>query len=368
VTAGSDRRLGACDRCLARPWLLARLAGHLDVVRGRIGPALELSDEDLIEAVAGGKRTSVLRELARFDPDAARRSAQDAELELICRCEVAYPARLAALPRPPAVLHVAGGLDRFLRFVAEPPPVAIVGARRTSDYGLEVASSLGRGLGAAGVAVVSGMALGIDSVAHSGALAAGGATLAVLPAGAERAYPRSKHRLWRQIQASGAIVAELPPGTAVRRWMFPARNRIIAALAAMTVVVEASERSGALTTASFARELGRSVGGVPGRVSSRLASGPNALIASGAVLVDGVQAVLDEVFGFGARRAPALSDRPELSPAALALLDAIGDGADTPAALSQAGFALEQALATLATLELAGYVRREVGGRFTPVA
>jgi DNA processing protein len=265
------------------------------------------------------------------------------------------------------VLHVAGGLDRFLRLAAE-PPVAIVGARLASDYGLEVASSLGRDLGAAVVTVVSGMALGIDSAAHGGALAASAPTLAVLPAGADRPYPRSRHALWRRIQAAGAVVSELPPETPVRRWMFPARNRIIAALAAMTVVVQASEHSGALTTAASARELGRSVGAVPGRVNSRLAYGTNKLIADGAVLVRGAQDVLDQVFGAGLRPVPARRTRTHLSPDAVAVLDALGDGADTPAALAHAGFSVERALRLLAWLELDGLVKRGASGRFTPVA
>jgi DNA processing protein len=355
----------ACDRCLARPWLLGRLAGNLDLVRGRIAAVLELSDDELVDAVAGKQREAVLRELARFDADRSRERADRCATELICRCDPAYPAPLRALVNPPAVLHVAGGLSCLLALLAE-PAVAIVGARRASAYGLEVADAVGRGLGAARVAVVSGMALGIDSAAHAGALAAGGPTVAVLPGSADRPYPPGKYALGRRIKESGALVAELPPGTAVRRWMFPARNRVIAALAEMTVVVEATERSGALITAAHALELGRSVGAVPGRISSRLASGTNGLLAKQAVLVRGAQDVLDEVFGIGVRTAP-MSDRADLTLHLSKLLDAVGDGADTPESLARAGFGLERALAGLAALELAGFVRRGHGGRFLPL-
>lgn len=356
----------ACDRCLTRPWLLARLASNLDLVRGRIAAVLELSDAELVDAVAGKQRGAVMRELACFDADRSREHAHRSAIELICRCDPAYPVPLRALANPPAVLHVAGGLCRLQALVVE-PAVAIVGARRASAYGLEVAETVGRGLGAAGVTVLSGMALGIDSAAHAGALAAGGPTIAVLPGSADRPYPPGKQALGRRIKESGALVAELPPGAAVRRWMFPARNRMIAALAAMTVVVEATERSGALITARHALELGRSVGAVPGRVSSRLASGPNGLLANRAVVVRGAQDVLDEVFGIGVRRASTGSERAELPPQLSQLLGAVGDGADTPESLARAGFGLERALAGLASLELGGFVRRGPGGRFLPV-
>ena len=260
------------------------------------------------------------------------------------------------------MLHVAGGLERFLTLVAD-EPVAIVGARAATTYGLEIAASLGRGLAGAGLTVVSGMALGIDSAAHEGALNGGHPTVAVLPCGADRAYPRAKRHLHARIRESGAAISELPAGTRPWRWTFPARNRIIAALAAITIVVEAGERSGALLTAGLARSLGRPVGAVPGRVSSPQSCGPNALLAAGAYVVRGAQDVLDHLFGEGVRRARC-SERPELAPELRLLLSAIADGYDTASALERAGLPAQQGLAALASLELAGYVRREAGGRF----
>ena len=359
---GAER---ACDRCLERAWLLGRVSGHLDQVRSELDQVLALASDELIAAVGGRRRDELLKQLERFDAESARSRAVRAGLELICRCDPAYPVRLAGLPGAPAVLHVAGGLDRFLALAAA-DPVAIVGARQTSSYGVEVARSLGRGLACAGVTVVSGMALGIDSAAHAGALSAAGQTIAVLPGPADTPYPRARRGLYRQLVAAGAAVSELPGGVAVRRWMFPARSRIIAALATMTVVVEAGARSGALLTAALARELDRPVGAVPGRVTAPQAVGPNGLLALGAHLVRGPQDVLDAVFGAGVRTA-LTDDRPKLDAEQRRLLDAIANGHDSAGALARAGVAPEPCLAALASLELAGYIRRAPGGRFAVV-
>ncbi|MBV9195067.1 MAG: DNA-protecting protein DprA [Solirubrobacterales bacterium] len=360
MTAPTDQR--SCERCLARSWLLGRLAGHLDVVRGRIDAVLGFADGELVAAVAGAQRREIERELAAVDPVAARQRARAAGIETICRCDRGYPAPLRDLRNPPAVLHVAGGLDRFLTLVAA-DPVAIVGARKASPYGLDVARALGRGLAGAGVAVISGMALGADSAAHSGALDAGQATVAVLPGAADRPYPARRRSLYARIVATGAAVSELPPGASARRWMFPARNRIIAGLAAMTVVVEAGRRSGALLTAAHAQAAGREVGAVPGRVTAPQAAGTNELLARGAQVVRGPQDVLDRLFGAGVRAATR-EPRSELSGELRALLSAIADGADTAAAMARAGVPAERGLAALASLELGGHVTRGAGGRF----
>jgi DNA processing protein len=352
----------ACDACLRRPWLLSVLAGHLDRAGRRMIELLELDDEDLVAAVAGRRRAQLEDQLERFDPRRARTKSRQAGLELMCRCHPRYPRRLWALPAPPTVLHVAGALDRFVE-IADGEPVALVGTRRASAYGLDVARELGRGLASAGVTVVSGMAHGIDAAAHDGALRAGGPTVAVLAGSAARAYPASCRGLHRRIVAGGAAVSELPPGTGLRRWMFPARNRIIAALSAMTVVVEAGYRSGALLTASWASCLGLEVGAVPGRVTSTQAAGTHRLLRQGARLVCDAQDVLDALYGAGARTVPA-NTRSALDPDLNAWLEAIASGHDTPAALARLGLAPEQGLQVLSRLELEGYIRREPGGRF----
>lgn len=356
--------MSACAGCMRRAWLLGRLAAHLEPVRKRVDELLALSDRELIEAIGAGPAGAVFAAASRPTVgELEDRSA--AGLELICACDAAYPSRLRELESPPAVLHIVGGLERFLSLVAG-EAVAVVGARRASDYGLEAARDLGRGLGSAGVTVISGMALGVDSAAHGGALQVGGPTVAVLPAGAERPYPPGKGALYRRICAEGAAVSELPPGAGVWRWQFQARNRIIAALSAMTVVVEGQERSGALITARHARELGRPIGAVPGRVTSPLAAGPNELLAAGATVTRGPQDVLDALFGEGVRSAREGSRDP-LEPELERVLHAVGDGNDTVAALAHAGIAADRALPALSALELAGYVRREAGGRYVMV-
>jgi DNA processing protein len=341
------------------------MAAHLERVRGRIDEVLELSDDELIQAVGGGKRDALAHEHDRLDTEAVRARSRAAGIEQLCRCQAAYPLQLRALRAPPAVLHVAGGIDRLLELVAQ-DPVAIVGARAASPYGSGMARSLAAGLARAGLTVVSGMANGIDSAAHTGALQAGAATLAVLPGSANQPYPAGRRSLYRRLVSSGAAVSELPPGCAVWRWMFPARNRIIAALATMTIVVEAGERSGALVTAQLAKALGRPLGAVPGQVTTRQAAGPNQLIAAGATVVRGAQDVLDALFGEGVRTAVA-AERPALAEELAALLQAIATGHDTAAALVRAGVGLEQGLVALASLELAGYIRREPGGRYSVV-
>jgi DNA processing protein len=357
---GGDGR--ACAGCLRRTWLLGRLAGHLDQVRDRIDPLLELSDVELITGVAGGRADEVRGEYHAFDPGAARARCDEAGQEAVCRCDPGYPERLRDLTAPPAVLHVVGGTDRLRESVAA-QPVAVVGARQASPYGLEVAGALGRGLASAGVTVISGMARGIDSAAHRGVLAVDGVTIAVLAGGAERAYPASARGLHRRIPQRGVLVSELAPRTATRRWMFLARNRIIAALSVMTVIVQGRAASGALVTARRAAELGRVVGAVPGPVTSRLSAGPHELLRGGAELVQGAQDVLDGLFGAGA---PTLGDRRRgaLSPELAALLEAIADGHEASAAFARAGLDVDGGLAGLASLELGGWLRRGPGGRF----
>ena len=369
----------ACDACLTRTWLLARLAGHIDLHRDRVDSLLELDATELITAIAGARRPAVERELERFEPEAARRRAAQAGLEQICRCDPDYPRGLAQLTATPAVLHVSGAAERFLA-LADRAAVAVVGARRPSQYGIDIARALARGLAAAGVTVVSGMALGIDSAAHRGALDAGGATIAVLAGAAERPYPVRARALHRRIQTDGAVLSELPPGADTRRWMFPARNRLIAALSALTVVVEARPGSGALLTAEHAARLGRPLGAVPGRVTSPLARGPHALLRDGALLIEGAEDVFDGLFEVGlaevhppAQRSlgppaqPSLGPpaRVELEPELQSVLDAFAEGRGVAEALAHAGLDADRGLAALASLELAGRVRREPGGRYS---
>jgi DNA processing protein len=398
----------ACDDCLRRSDLIAALAGRLDIEwRRRTAPSgvLALRDEELLELADAGIR----RRWAAFRPEPARALVAGAGLVAACRCSPRYPAALRDLPDPPAVLHVAGRLAAL----DDPDRVGVVGARAASAYGREVARELGRMLAVAGVPVVSGLALGIDATAHEGAILAGAAgpgvaaapsssaagpsaaapgtgdassadvaapgaaaappgtaaaPVAVLAGAADRPYPARGHRLYAAVRRSGAIVSEMPPGFCVYRWAFVARNRIIAALSRVLVVVEAAERSGSLSTADFAAGIGRTVAAIPGRVTARTAAGTNGLIRDGAPLVRGAADVLDllaEITGIQRVPVPPPSRRPpDLEPAAQRVLDLIEDGRGTLAELARTVEESRVALRVLGELEGRGLVVRGFGGRY----
>jgi DNA processing protein len=354
----------SCDDCLRRTDLIAALAGWLDVEwRQRQAPSrvLALSDEELLDACGTAEARA---QYEAFSPEAARAAIHEAGLRAICRCSDVYPGALRELHDPPAVLHVAGDPESVGLFDA----VAVVGARRATQYGLTVAHDLGRGLACAGVSVVSGLALGVDSAAHTGALGGSGPPVAVLAGGADRPYPASKRMLYLEVRARGAVVSEMPPGLGIHRWAFVARNRIIAALSRVTVVVEATERSGSLTTADLAAELGRSVAAVPGRVTCSTAAGVNGLLRDGAVLVRHVRDVLEELAELtGASYETRPPAGEELDPAVRQVLAAIGDGHSTLPMLVAAGFDARTVLAGLGELEGRGLVRRGFGGRYERV-
>lgn len=353
----------ACAQCLRRSWLLVRLAAHLEPVRARVLELLPLSDEDLIKAVGGRSANSVAREFEAFDPGPERTRLARAGVASLCRHGASYPQPLTELQAPPGALFVAGDPGTLGSQLAS-PAVAIVGSRRAGSYGVEMASSLAGELAGAGLPVISGMAAGVDAAAHRGALGAAGATIAVLAAGPERPYPAANRSLHARIRRAGAIISELPPGSPGWRWAFPARNRIIAGLAAMTIVVEAGEGSGALITAEVAGHLGRTVGAVPGRVGSPGSVGPHALLADGARIVRGAQDVLDALFGVGQRRLEATAPA-SLSAREALLLQRIAAGLDADSASGQVGLSAEEGLAQLTALELAGHLRRGAGGGFT---
>jgi DNA processing protein len=289
----------------------------------------------------------------------ARAARLGAEIRTLAESEIADRFRMLDLP-PPAI-YVQGALP-------DGPAVALVGARRASRYGLEVAEWLARELAAAGVIVVSGFAVGVDTAAHKGALAApGGRTVAVLGCGLDVDYPRGHRALGRRIAARGARLSEYPCDRSPLPWQFPVRNRLIAALAEACVVVEAAPRSGSLVTARLALELGREVLAVPGRVDDELALGTNRLIA------DGARPALDatDVLEALGRAAPAPPPAPAAEPGGLDDLEsALWRAArDAPAAAEElaarCALAVERALVALLALELAGHLRRRADGAYT---
>jgi DNA processing protein len=239
--------------------------------------------------------------------------------------------------------------------------VAIVGSRHASALGRDIASSFGRGLAGVGLCVVSGAARGIDEAAHVGALAGGGRTVAVLGAGIDHSYPRAgRGFLTRILQAGGTLVAEYPPGVAPHARNFPARNRLIAALASAVIVVEGVDRSGSRITADHALDLGRDVFAVPGPVTSPLSATPHALIRDGAVLVRDLHDVLADL-GVTARLATEAP--PSLAGRELSAWDALEVPALPDAVARRLGVAVPEAVEVLTGLELRGLVRA-VGGRY----
>ena len=257
--------------------------------------------------------------------------------------------------------------------------MTIVGARRASAYGLRMAETLARDLALAGVVVVSGLARGIDAAAHRGALAADGVSVAVLANGPDIAYPPVNRRIYDRLLVRGAAVAEHPPGTRARRYDFPARNRIMAALAELVVIVEAAQPSGSLITADLAAKLGRTVGAVPGQVGIPVAAGTNDLLKEGAHLIRDARDALDLLYGVGAdpgdrdrvnsRRPPrvnlAARAGPALDPGLRAVLELIESGGSTVDRIAAAaGLEAREVGVALARLELLGYVTAGPLARF----
>jgi DNA processing protein len=289
-----------------------------------------------------------------FDEQAYLRSLEPLGIRWLPRTGAAFPHGLGAIFDPPAGLFLRGPSPVEL---LDAPCVAVVGARSCSAYGSQVARMLGRELAASGLVVVSGMARGIDGEAHRGALEAGGQTIAVLGCGVDRDYPAAHAELARRICERGLVVSEYAPGVEPAPWRFPARNRIIAGLAAVTVVVEARERSGALITADLALEEGREVFAVPGEITSALSAGTNRLLALGAAPLTKVEDVLDS-FGIERAEAPAA----EVGEAAAHVLARLRDapfGADELAAAVELDAG--ELAAALSELEVAGLVAEAAG-------
>ncbi len=290
-------------------------------------------------------------------------SAEGCRPWTIHRGEPGYPAALLDLgPGAPDRLFGCGNRS-VLDAMELRHAVTIVGSRRPSSYGLGVAQELGRLLAAAGLVVVSGMARGIDAAAHRGALAGEGITLAVLGSGADVVYPASERRLYHDILRTGAVISEAPPGQRPEAGAFPKRNRIMAALGAITVVVEAAQPSGSLITANRALELNRQVGAVPGPVTSSVSKGTNALLVDGGAPIRGAQDVLDRLLGVGVETAA--RSGPPLDEELARIADAVSLGSSTCDAVAlEAGIAPGDAAVALARLELLGYVETDAAGRY----
>jgi len=348
----------ACPDCLRRSWLLALLGPYIEkVATGAIGSRspelLRLSNEDLVAVAAPKVAGQLLGRIEALDEKYLAAELTAAQCWACCRHGDLYPGGLRDAADAPWAL-IGRGDSRLLDGLEPFGAVTIVGARRATSYGREVARELGRELAAAGMVVVSGLAFGVDACAHRGAIDSG-RTIAVLGCGPDTAYPAAHRSLWRQVCEKGAVVSEFPPGAAPWRWSFPARNRIMAALAGMTVVVEAATRSGSLITADLAADLGRDLGAVPGPITSRASAAPNNLLAGGACVVRDAQDVLDAMLGAGVKRIE--HGGSALDPELAAVLGAIESGESTcDGVAATLGLSGPDAAAALARLELLGYL------------
>ena len=363
----SDAAGEACPACLRRSWLIAALGPFIQVACDdragrRVPELLRLTDEDLVAAIAPRRADQLLTENRGIDEGLMRGALQEAGCWSCCLHSDGFPEGLEDGADAPCCL-IGCGQGFALEDVTMTGSVTVVGARRASGYGLEVARMLGSELASVGLVVISGLALGIDGAVHRGAIERG-RTVAVLAGGPDRPYPMSHARLHRRIKEQGLVISEMPPGTRPWRWAFPARNRIMAALSRMTVVVEAARRSGSLITAEMAADAGREVGAVPGPVTAGPSVGANELIASGAALVRGGEDVVGHYSGMGLSL-PERNSGPGLGGAERSILEAVESGHSLVDSIATAaGIGVVEASAGLARLEIAGYVNCSLTGEY----
>ena len=278
--------------------------------------------------------------------------------QVVCLAESSYPSKLKNIPDPPPLIYYAGDINIFER-----PTLAVVGSRKPTDYGIRLASRIVTELAAAGVVIISGLAYGIDGIAHQAALEAGGLTAAVFGCGLDIIYPSGHRELAKRIVQSGCLLSEFPKGTRPERYNFPIRNRIVAGLSDGVLVVEAGQRSGALVTARLALDQNRDVLAVPGSVDNELSFGPNALIKQGAIAVTSAG---DVFANFGWHRAEAAIehsyDLSKLSKEELAVFDLLSV---QPVHVDEIGrrgqLGPGKTAEALLNLELKGFIMRKPG-------
>jgi DNA processing protein len=346
---------------LLPPWCWRLAADWL-----RQGDASAIVSRRLVAAcVHGAAKDSV--DVQSIAADAIRR-ASTGSIAAIPWSDPSYPIALTTIADPPPVLWTRGRLDALTA-----PAVAIVGSRAASPYGLAVAGQLAADLAARGLVIVSGLARGVDSAAHRGALVAGGATVAVLGSGVDVVYPHEHVSLAGDIDAAGAVISELVPGTRPQQWFFPLRNRIISGLSRAVVVIEAGEKSGSLITARCALDQGRDVLAVPGNILTGRNRGAHALLRDGAKIVESADDILEEL-GLATPAAAAGGEagagRWSTSGAPVdSILGSLvpGEASDLDEISERTGLETPRLLPRLFELELQGLVRRVGGGRFVRI-
>jgi DNA processing protein len=291
---------------------------------------------------------------------AAQRWAEQPGHAIVTLADREYPPRLLEIADPPALLYVAGRVELLAR-----PSLAIVGSRNATPQGIANATSFARAFSAAGITIVSGLALGIDAAAHRGALEGEGATIAVLGAGVDVIYPPRNAELHRAIAARGAVVSEFPLGAPAIGGNFPRRNRLISGLARGVLIVEAALASGSLITARQAAEQGRDVFAIPGSIHSPLAKGCHALIKDGAKLVESAHDVFLEL-GLAVPAPAVAQSSPEEAHGLLAHLGY--DPCNVDSLCQRSGLTPDTVSAMLLQLELEGRIASLPGGRYQRIA
>jgi DNA processing protein len=317
---------------------------------------LSATRSQLCRVVPEALATRILERSHGPEIEKTMRWADQSKHAVLTLADAGYPRLLLEIPDPPPLLYVAGDAD-----LLSAPALAVVGSRNATPPGLKNAHAFSRVFSDAGLAIVSGLAIGVDSAAHRGGLEGRGSTVAVLGTGIDITYPRRNEPLAEEILSRGAIVSEFPLGTAPNAGNFPRRNRLISGLAKGCLVVEAALDSGSLITARLAADQGREVFAIPGSIHSPLSKGCHALIKQGAKLVESAQDVLEEL-GIPVRGAAASA--PETGPGD-DLLDKMGfDPCDIDELIGRSGLPVEVVSATLLELELDGRIAGLPGGLY----
>jgi DNA processing protein len=280
---------------------------------------------------------------------------QKLKIEYITIADELYPRLLREIPDPPVVLYVKGVIpDESLK-------VSIVGTRQCTEYGRTVTREISQALAKKGVVVVSGMARGIDSVAHKSALDSLGKTIAVLGCGVDICYPAENRALRDRIIENGCLISEYPPGTQPNKWFFPERNRIISGLSELIIVTEAGKRSGTLITVSHALEQGRDVMAVPGNITSKLSEGTNELLRDGAGVITSISDILHTLNISESM----LNIQPKLAPEEKIVYDMLGpQPVSVEEIIDKTQFQAQTVSGILTIMELKGYVQKMSGQRY----
>jgi DNA processing protein len=350
--------------------------------------------QDILKASPGqltavsGIGEKIARNIVSFkkqDLDRELKSAEKMGLRILTPDDAVYPENLKNIVDPPIVLYVKGELKEQDKL-----SIAIVGSRRASFYGLSSAEKFAAALSACGLTVVSGMARGVDSYAHKGALKAGGRTIAVIGSGFAQIYPPENKKLAQEVAQNGAVVSEFPIDAKPLRENFPRRNRVISGLSLGTLVVEAARNSGALITADFALEQGREVFALPGKIDSETSFGTNQLIKQGAKLVSDVEDIIEELnlsncgnFAldgrlektagassacFGVEIAPVSAENCELTAEESLLYNSLsGEPLHLDDIAGRLGLGIPQILNTLLNLEMKKLIRQLPGKQFAKI-